>query len=90
MEVLDKIILDKNGGVSLQLRSCAAVLVQKELSYDEAAEVHFAAERSLSIPLCCYISGIPPWIGGDTFEYVRGFADIAGFAPVYGNSAYCL
>lgn len=56
-EGLDNMLLDKNGGVSLQLRSCAAVLVQKELSYDEAAEVHFAAERSLSIPLCCYISG---------------------------------
>ena len=56
-EGLDEILLDKSGGVSLEIRGCAAVLIQRSLSYDEAAEIHFAAERSLSMPLCCYMSG---------------------------------
>lgn len=55
-ERLDDILLDKSGGVSLQFRRCTAVLVQKALSYNDAAEIHFAAEQSLSIPLVCYIS----------------------------------
>lgn len=55
-ERLDEILLDKSGGVSLQLQQCTAVLVQKALSYDDAAEIHFAAEQSVSLPLVCYIS----------------------------------
>ena len=55
-EHLDDILLDKSGGVSLQLQRCIAVLVQKALSYEEAAEIHFAAEHSLSLPLVCYMS----------------------------------
>lgn len=55
-EGLDDILLEKSGGVSLQFRHCAAVLVQRALSYDEAAEIHFAAEQSLSMPLVCYMS----------------------------------
>jgi len=55
-ECLDEILLDKSGGVSLQFRQCAAVLVQKALTYEEAVQIHFAAEHSLSMGLVCYIS----------------------------------
>ena len=55
-ECLDDILLDKSGGVSLELPWCALVLVQRALSYDQAAEAHFAAEHSLSAPLVCYMS----------------------------------
>lgn len=55
-ERLDDILLDKNGGVSLPFRKCVVALVQKALRYEEAAEIHFAVEQSLSAPLACYIS----------------------------------
>ncbi len=55
-ERLDDILLDKSGGVSLQFQRCAAVLVQRALSYEETAEIHFAVEQSLSMPLVCYMS----------------------------------
>lgn len=55
-EHLDDILLDKSGGVSLQFQRCAAVLIQRALSYEETAEIHFAAEQSMSMPLVCYMS----------------------------------
>ena len=53
---LDDLLLVKNGGVSLQLHRCAAVLVQKSLSYEEAVQIHYAMERTLSLSLVCYMS----------------------------------
>lgn len=53
---LDEILLDKYGGVSLQLRYCAAVLVQRSLGQEEAQSIHLAVEHSLSLPLACYVS----------------------------------
>lgn len=55
-ECLDEILLDKDGGVSLQFLRCAAVLVQKPLSREEAADIHFAAEQTICLPLVCYMS----------------------------------
>ncbi len=55
-ECLDEILLDKSGGVSLQFPQCAAVLVQKSLSREDAADIHFAAEQTISLALVCYMS----------------------------------
>ena len=55
-ECLDEILLDKTGGVSLQFLRCAAVLVQQSLTQEEAADIHFAAEQTISLPLVCYMS----------------------------------
>lgn len=55
-ERLDDMLLDERGGVSLQFRRCAVVLLQDTLSSGEAEELNSAVERSLSMPAACYVS----------------------------------